>query len=60
MASTKNRVATASGHQWVVLAIAWEVPGTNGMILAFPIMARLHESDQRHQSPAQLARTMVQ
>jgi hypothetical protein len=60
VASTKKRVATASGHQWVVLAIAWEVPGTDGMILAFPIMARLHESDQQHQSPARLARTMVQ
>lgn len=59
VASTKNRVATASGHNWVVLAIAFEIPGV-GIILALPIMARLHRSGEGLPTSAQLAREMLQ
>lgn len=42
VASTQKRVATASGHNWVVVAVALCVPGTSMVILAIPLMARLH------------------
>ena len=42
VASTKKRVATASGHNWVVMAVAFCVPGTSCVILALPLLARLH------------------
>jgi hypothetical protein len=42
VASTRKRVATASGHNWVVLAVAVCVPFTSIPILALPILARLH------------------
>jgi hypothetical protein len=57
VASTKNRVATASGHNWVVLAVAFEVP-LLPIVLALPIMARLHRSDEGL-TCAQLAREMI-
>jgi hypothetical protein len=58
VASTKGRVATASGHNWVVLAIAFEIPLT-GVIVALPVMARLHRPGETPGN-AQLAREMVQ
>jgi hypothetical protein len=42
VASTKKRVATASGHNWVVLAVAYQLPLSNSPILALPLLARLH------------------
>src|SRR5260370_37889676 len=42
VASTQKRVATASGPNWVVLAIAVCVPFTAAPILALPVLARLH------------------
>jgi hypothetical protein len=57
VASTKKRVATASGHNWVVLAVVFEVP-LLPVVLALPIMARLHRSDDGP-TCAQLAREMV-
>jgi DDE superfamily endonuclease len=42
VASTKKRVATASGHNGVVLAVAVCVPFTKVPILALPLLARLH------------------
>ena len=59
VASTKSRVATASGHNWVVLAFAFEIPLV-GHILALPVMARLHRSGEGLPSCAQLAREMVE
>jgi hypothetical protein len=59
VASTKTRVATASGHNWVVLAVAYEIPFV-GLIMALPVMARLHQSGEEFPSCAQLARDMVQ
>jgi hypothetical protein len=59
VASTKKRVATASGHNWVVLAIVYEVPGLS-VVLALPVMARLHLSGEGELSCAQLAKLLVQ
>jgi len=59
VASTKKRVATASGHNWVVLGIVVQLPAL-GIVLAQPIMARLHLSGKVNPSCAQLARQMLQ
>ena len=58
VASTKNRVATASGHNWVVMAVVLEVP-LLPIVMALPIMARLHRSDEGTPTCAQLAREMI-
>jgi hypothetical protein len=58
VASTKTRVATAAGHNWVVLAVAYEIPVV-GIILALPVMARLHRCGEGLPSAALLAREMV-
>jgi hypothetical protein len=60
VASTQKRVATASGHNWVVLAIALRIPFTNAPILALPVMARLHLPGKGQPSCAALARQMLQ
>jgi Transposase DDE domain len=59
VASTKKRVATASGHNWVVLAVAVRLPGTGTPILALPLSARLHLPGQGQPSCADLAREML-
>ena len=59
VASTKKRVATASGHNWVVLAVAVCLPGTGIPILALPLLARLHRPGQGQPSGADLAREML-
>src|ERR1700677_3247205 len=38
VASTKKRVATASGHNWVVLAVAYAIPFCKTPILALPLL----------------------
>jgi hypothetical protein len=58
VASTKKRVVTASGHNWVVLAVGYEIP-LAGIILALPLMARLHRAGEGNPSCAGLAREMV-
>jgi hypothetical protein len=58
VASTKKRVATASGHNWVVMAVVYEVPLVP-LVLALPIVARLHLSGKDNPSCAQLAREMI-
>lgn len=58
VASTKKRVATASGHNWVVVAIAFCVPGTS-VVLALPLLARLHRPGKGQPSCATLARQML-
>jgi hypothetical protein len=52
-------VATASGHNWVVLAVAVCVPGTDLPILAFPLLARLHRSGKTQPSCVALASTLL-
>jgi hypothetical protein len=59
VASTRKRVATASGHNWVVLAIAVCVPFTTTPILALPVLARLHQPGKGQPSCAQLAKEML-
>jgi hypothetical protein len=59
VASTRKRVATASGHNWVVMAIAFRVPGTSCVILALPLLARLHLPGKGQPSCAVLARQML-
>jgi hypothetical protein len=59
VASTKKRVATASGHNWVVLAVAFCVPGTSCVILALPLLARLHRPGKGQPSCAMLAKEML-
>jgi DDE superfamily endonuclease len=59
VASTKKRVATASGHNWVVLAVAYCLPGSNQPILALPLLARLHRPGQGQPSCAALAKAML-
>lgn len=60
VASTRKRVATASGHNWVVLAIAFCSPLSGAPLLALPLMARLHRSGKVHPSGATLARVMLE
>jgi DDE superfamily endonuclease/Archaeal putative transposase ISC1217 len=59
VASTKKRVATASGHNWVVLAVAYCLPCSNSPILALPLLARLHQPGQGQPSCATLAKEML-
>jgi DDE superfamily endonuclease len=59
VASTKKRVATASGHHWVVLAVAVGLPFTGVPILALPLLARLHVPGKDQPSAADLARQML-
>jgi hypothetical protein len=60
VASTQKRVATATGHNWVVLAIAVRVPFTTTPILALPVLACLHLPGKGQPSCAVLAREMLQ
>jgi DDE superfamily endonuclease/Archaeal putative transposase ISC1217 len=59
VASTKKRVATASGHNWVVLAVAYCPPWSNSPILALPLLARLHRPGKGQPSCASLAKEML-
>jgi DDE superfamily endonuclease/Archaeal putative transposase ISC1217 len=60
VASTKKRTATAPGHNWVVLAIAFHSPLTAKAVLALPLMARLHLPGKGNPSCASLAKEMLQ
>jgi DDE superfamily endonuclease len=59
VASTKKRVATASGHNWVVVAVAVCLPFTKVPILALPLLARLHLPGKGQPSCPALAREML-
>jgi hypothetical protein len=59
VASTRKRVATASGHNWVVVAIAFCDPTTGMPVLALPLLSRLHQSGKGHKSCPALAREML-
>lgn len=59
VASTQKRVATASGHNWVVLAVAYCLPFGNRPVLALPLLARLHLPGQGQPSCPALARQML-
>jgi hypothetical protein len=59
VASTQKRVATASGHNWVVVAIAVCVPFTSTPVLALPVLARLHLPGKGQPGCATLAKEML-
>jgi DDE superfamily endonuclease/putative transposase ISC1217 len=59
VASTRKRVATASGHNWVVVAIAFCDPMTKMPVLALPLLARLHCPGKEQPSCPALARQML-
>jgi DDE superfamily endonuclease len=59
VASTKKRVATASGHNWVVLAIAYCPPWCSSPILALPLLTRLHLPGKGQPSCPALAKEML-
>jgi hypothetical protein len=58
-ASTQKRVATASGHNWVVLAVAVCLPFTGVPILALPLVARLRRPGKDQPSCPVLAKQML-
>jgi hypothetical protein len=60
VASTQKRVATASGHNWVIMAVAICLPGTGIPILALPMLARLHLPGKGQPSCPALAREMIE
>ena len=55
VASTHKRVATASGHNWVVVAVAVCLPFTRTPILALPLLARLRLPGKHNPSCPELA-----
>ncbi len=59
VASTRKRVATASGNHWVVLGLAITIPGTD-KILCLVINARLHVPAEGSKSEPALAREMLE
>jgi Transposase DDE domain len=59
VASTRKRVATASGHNWVVVAVAVCLPFTKGPVLALPLLARLHRAGKAQPSCPHLARQLL-
>jgi hypothetical protein len=59
VASTRKRVATAPGHNWVVLAVAFCNPLTGSPVLALPLLARLHRPGKHHPSCPALVRAML-
>ena len=59
VASTQKRVATASGHNWVVLAVAYGLPWSNTPVLALPLLARLHRPGKGQPSGPLLAKQML-
>src|SRR4051812_26703538 len=59
VASTRKRVATASGHNWVVVAAAVRLPFSDIPILACPLLARLHRPGKTQPSCVDLAHQML-
>lgn len=60
VASTQKRVATASGHNGVVVALAFCSPLSGAPILAIPLLARLHQAGEDTPSLCQVAKEMLQ
>jgi hypothetical protein len=59
VASTKRRVATASGHNWVVVAVAVCLPFPKAPVLALPLLARLHRAGKAQPSCPLLAQQLL-
>jgi hypothetical protein len=59
VASTRKRVATASGNNWVVLALAVPIPLCPWRVFCLPLAMRLHLAGEDQPSCAALARQML-
>jgi hypothetical protein len=59
VASTRKRVATASGHNWVVLAVAYCPPRSDAPVFALPLLARLHLPGRGQSSCPRLAKQLL-
>jgi hypothetical protein len=59
VASTRKRVATASGNNWVVLGLAVPIPLCPSRVFCIPLAMRLHHPDEGQPSCAALARQML-
>jgi hypothetical protein len=59
VASTKKRVATASGNNWVVLGLAIPIPFCPSHVLCLPLLARLHLPGKGQLSCVDLTRQML-
>lgn len=59
VASTRKRVATASGNNWVVLALAVNIPLCPSFTFCIPLAMRLHLPGDDKPSCAALARQML-
>jgi hypothetical protein len=59
VASTRKRVATASGNNWVVLALAVPIPLCPSRVFCIPLAMRLHLPGEDQPSCAALARQML-
>jgi hypothetical protein len=59
VASTRKRVATASGNNWVVLGLAIPIPLCPDHIVCLPLLARLHLPGKGQPSCPTLAKEML-
>jgi hypothetical protein len=59
VASTRTRVATASGNNWVVVGLAIPLPLCPQRIVCLPLLARLHLPGKGQPSCPSLAREML-
>jgi DDE superfamily endonuclease len=59
VASTRKRTATASGHNWVVVAVAVCLPFTNAPVLALPLLARLRRPGKAQPSCPLVAHALL-
>src|SRR5262249_21877981 len=59
VASTKGRVATAGGNNWVVLGLAIPVPLSPSHVICLPLLARLHLPGKGRPSCVALAKEML-
>jgi hypothetical protein len=60
VASTKKRVATASGNNWVVIGLVISIPFCPSKELCLSLLARLHRGGEDQPTCVQLAKAMLQ
>jgi len=60
VASTRKRVATASGNNWVVLGLAVPIPWSSGCFLCLPLAFRLRMPGRGQPGCAALARELLE
>lgn len=60
VASTAQRVATASGNNWVVMGLAIPIPLLPDRVICLPLLARLHVLGKGNPTNVELAAQMLQ